>query len=84
MDPKERPGASKGRAKQAKLVPRRLPRSLRDAQDCPKGAQEDPRMNQREPKGNPKGAQDDHKRSRSDSMAFENAKSVNLKLLKQF
>ena len=64
MDPRERPVAPKGRAKQAKLVPRRLPRSLRDAQDGPKAAQEDPRMNQREPKGSPKGGQDDQKRSR--------------------
>ena len=59
VDPKERPGASKGRAKQVILVPRKLPRSLRDAQDGPKGAQGNPRMNQREPKGSRKGAQDD-------------------------
>ena len=54
MDPGERPGAPEGRAKQVKLVPRDVPRSPRGARDRSKGAQEHPRMDEREPKGSPK------------------------------
>ena len=68
------------------MVPKDAPRSPRGAQDRAKGAQEDPRMDQREPKGSPKGAQREPKTTKRGQgggpRASKNQKDDISKLLK--